>query len=229
MPGNVIISTAAVPEGTCPPWIITLWPTLIGLVSGNLSGSLNVFNYGNSVPAPADQGKPWFRLNSDGTPDKWYAYSGGSWIALHPMAVGLISLWEGDITTIATFDGGEAAAVTATTGPMWEQVTELAARFPLGAGTLPSGSVVAVGGTGGEENHILVTAEMPVHQHANNPDNNGVFVRKSGGTLNASSGSGADYVSNPVANAGGDMGHNTMPPYYGLHFIRRTARRYYRV
>lgn len=224
MPGNVTISTSVVPEGTCPPWIIARWPALVGLLSGNLNGALNVFNYGNAVPAPADQGKPWMRLNSNGTFDKWYAFSGGVWISPHGMATGLITLWRGDITTIDTFDGGAVAPITDRTGPMWKRVTDLDAKFPIGVGTLPSGAALALGATGGEENHVLTIPELAKHHH-------NVMVKQdavggSGGNRLRPDATAIDAVTDDVGN---DMGHNTMPPYYALFFIERTARLYYRI
>lgn len=226
---NVTISTANLPEGTCPAWLIPLWPTLVSNLSANLNGSLNVFNYGSSTPAPADQDKPWIRLDSSGRPDRWYVYSGGNWIAQHPTPAGVIVLWEGDISTIDTFDGGEAGAITAVTGPMWEHVTELQAKFPIGVGTLPtSATVLAVGSTGGEENHILTETEMPKHTH------------EIGLGAAADFGSGSSTLRNvkPIADAtttvdtgeaGGDTAHNNMPPFFALHFIRKTARGWYRI
>lgn len=233
---NITISTAVVPAGTCPTWIIALWPQLAALLSANLNGSLNVFNFGSSTPAPADQDKPWVRLDAAGRIDKFYNYSGGAWIAKHPVVAGLIQLWEGDISTIDTFDGGEVAAVTATTGPMWERVTALQAKFPIGVGTLPTtATILAVGSTGGEELHSLTVAEMPPHTHDVRTK-----VADTGG------GSGVDRLRR-VADAevlpfdartestGGTgspaatQGHNTLPPYYALHFIRKSARTHYRI
>lgn len=225
--GNVQISTSVVPQGTCPEWIIERWPELVALLSANLNGSLNVFNDGNSVPAPADQSKPWYRSNVDGTPDRWYRYSGGSWISRHPQIPGLIAPWEGDISTVDTLDGGEVAAVTATTGPMWQRVTELNAKFPIGIGTLPGGTVLAVGSTGGEENHILITSEMPRHAHVLRCDTKmelGSDVRRA--RNNDATNNDADVATDF---AGGDQPHNTMPPYYALNWIRRTGRIFYRL
>lgn len=225
--GNITLATASVPAGTCPPWIIALWPELVSLISGNLNGALNIFNFGNATPAPADQDKPWYRLNSNGTPDKWYEYSGGVWISPHPDFVGKVVMWEGDIATIATLDGGEAAAITDRTGPMWEQVTQLAAKFPIGVGTLPSGTVLAVGSTGGEEKHTLTIAEMPEHAHTLRCDSKntvGTEVRRPRPDDTA----GTDQDVSTTATGGGDP-HSIMPPYYALHAIRRTGRLFYRL
>lgn len=224
--GNVTITTATVPEGTCPPFIIDLWPELVALLSASLGGGRNTFNYGSSTPAPADQDKPWIRTESNGNPAGLYVFSGGSWIAKHPLPAGAIIQWEGDISTINTFDGGETAAVSPTTGPMWEQVTELVGRFPVGAGQKDGDSTnFTNGSTGGEETHELTVAEMPAHSHAVNAAED-----DSGGT----GGDRLREVTDPdnatttSQDTGGGQAHNNLPPYYALHFIRRTARVYYR-
>lgn len=225
--GNVVVSTANVPEGFCPSWMIEKWPELVSLLSAQLNGSLNTFNYGSSTPDPSDQDKPWLKLDANGYPDgQYWVFNNGFWVKKHPLPVGSIMLWEGDITAIDTFDGGETAAVSVLTGPMWEQVTGLKGRFPVGAGPLPtSGTIVNPTDTGGEENHTLTLSELPAHSHTVNAKND-----ESGGT-------GGDRL-RPVTDpnnatvtsqeVGDDQPHNNMPPYYGIHFIRRTQRQFYR-
>lgn len=225
--GNITIQTATVPEGTCPSWIIALWPQLVGLVTANLNGALNTFNYGSSTPAPADQDKPWLKLDTSGYPDgQYWVYKGGFWLKKHPMAPGLISLYAGDLATLDTFDGGEAAAVSLTTGPMWERYAEMDAKFPLGPGTLPSGAVKVIGDTGGEENHILTIPEMPIHHHGVKAQ-----TRDTDGGTTAQRLAPDSTLANSYGDTfdtGGDQPHNTMPPYATVGFIRRTARTMYR-
>lgn len=225
--GNVIISTANVPQGTCPAWIISLWPQLVDLLSAELSGANNLFNFGNSVPAPADQDKPWIRINADGSPDKDYVFWNGLWVSPHALQPGTIMLWEGDITAINSFDGGESATVGPATGPMWERVDQMKGRFPLGAGPMvTSGTEIAVTATGGEETHKLTVSEIPPHTHTVNatPDdaggNTGSRLRKT---------TDPDNATEVTGESGGGEAHNNIPPYYAIHFIRRTARLFYRV
>lgn len=228
MAGNVIISTANLPEGTCPPWVITQWPIWVSNLSGQLAGTLNTINFGNTTPAPADQDKPWLKTDANGYPDgQYWVYKGGFWLKKHPLPPGVIMLWEGDPTTIDTFDGGEAAALTLTTGPMWEIVTALAARFPVGAGTFPSGTILTVGADGGEERHELTVAELPEHAHA-------VLAR----SVECEDGTGAVRLAPAVADpdlsysdtgeTGDGDAHNTVPPYHVVTFIRRSTREHYR-
>jgi hypothetical protein len=207
--------------------MIALWPELVGLLTANLNGALNVFNYGNSTPAPADQDKPWIRTDASGYPTGLWVYKGGFWLQKHPQVPGQVIMWEGDITTLDTFDGGESAVVSLTTGPMWERVTALNGRFPLGIGTqITSGTAITQGLTGGEEDHVLTVSEIPPHMHIVNA------------TPDSSGGTGGDRlrrVTTP-ANAtettqdtGGGLAHNNLPPWLGIGFIRRSARQYYRI
>ena len=227
--GNVTLSTASVPEGTCPSWIIDMWPDLVALMNANLGGTFTVVNIGDNTPDPADRVYPWIRTIG-GMPDRVYVFVNGAWMSLHPDFVGKIVMWEGVVgSALWSLDGGDGTnpvvtPPTATSGAMWEQVTQLAAKFPLGAGTLPSGTVIGVGTTGGEETHILTVPEMPKHSHDlgakyADTDCNGSCSRLIKDPTNPTGWDSSD--------AGGDVAHNTMPPYYGIHFIRKTIRQYY--
>ncbi len=50
------------------------------------------------------------------------------------------------------YDGGDAGAISDTTGPMWEEVVGMQGKFPLGVG---GGLAAAVGDTGGQKEHTL--------------------------------------------------------------------------
>ena len=242
---NVIISTAAVPAGFCPSAIQTDWPFLISLLSAQLQGTLNTFNYGNTTPAAIDRDKPWFRLNADGTPDRIYFYLGGNWVARNPIPPGpggAISLYDGTLVSIDTYDGGETGVpVGPATGPMWEKVSAFDAKFLIGPGTLPGGTVLAVGATGGEETHVLSDTETPNHDHdikaIRNPR-----VQVIGSAENVLHSidpqDGAALGSTQVAETlttedwravADTLGHNNLPPYVAWYAIRRTARIFYRI
>lgn len=209
------------------------WQDLVGLLTVTLADGSKI-NIGNTEPAPADRGWPWFRLESDGTPDRVYIYANGQWLSRHPDFVGKVVMWEGDIANIATLDGGEAGAVSTTSGPFWERVTEMDARFPIGPGTLPSTTVVAVGDQGGEEKHSLTVAELAPHTH---PVEGSGF--QDGATPSARKiiidDEHNSSANNSVTESTGGSGtpaavvpHNTMPPYNAIWFIRRTQRIFYR-
>lgn len=228
---TVTISTSDVPASYCPPSFAAAWAFGVSLLSAELAGNNFSFNYGPTTPAPDDQGKPWLRTDpTTGLPYRWYVFVGGSWVALHPFPVGFVGMYEGSLASIDTYDGGEAGTVTATTGPMWERVTQLDARFPMGPGTLPSGAAVAVTNTGGEEKHTLVEAELPKieiqsRQRTDLVDGGGsaaLLDHATFGTQVTVDEFGGDASGNTVA-------HNNLPPFYSLFFIRRTARLYYRI
>jgi microcystin-dependent protein len=223
------------------------WQALVALLQATFPEDASIFNICNSEPSPARRVYPWFRCNADGTPDKWYKYSMGSWISLHPMAPGAVIMYEGSEASIDTFDGGEAGAVTAISGPMWQKVTQMNARFPVGPGTLPSTAVINVGDTGGEEDHELIEEEIPEHTHLiADPEVNATSLTSPNqvldnqvtdagllnytlqgktdeeATVGKTSPFGGDASGNTVA-------HNNLPPYLGIWFIRRTARTHYRL
>lgn len=229
----VNISTASVPAAWCNLSLQEIWPKLVSLIAAELAGTLNTFNDGDTTPAPDDQDKPWTPPSFSGTnpPAAIYHYVNGVWIMPHPIAPGLGLMWWGAEASIVTLDGGEAGVVTETQGPMWEKVTALDGKFPLGPGTLTSGTVVAVTGTGGEEKHILTRAELPAVQV------NTLSVRRTnvqdGGNavVTVPEGPSGSFITDtplPTEELGDGEAHNTMPPYYGTFFIRRTARKFYR-
>lgn len=79
----------------------------------------------------------------------------------------------------------------------------------------------AIGQTGGEENHVLTTSEMPAHTHAaaadvsstqTTPTNNtwgqGYYADQTDVKMNA----------NALSPAGGEQSHSNMQPYLSLNF-----------
>ena len=89
--------------------------------------------------------------------------------------------------------------------------------FPLGAG---GSFAAALGTTGGEAEHTLITGEIPSHDHS-----------LAGGYTGSTSYPGMTYTSNPGAtvtepyqtgNTGGGGAHNNMPPYLAINFIIKT-------
>lgn len=67
-----------------PPACFTTWQqfydAMLSVTSWYVPGKFNSFNYGHDTPAPADQDKPWLKLNVDGTIDGWYVFVGGQWV-----------------------------------------------------------------------------------------------------------------------------------------------------
>lgn len=196
----------------------------------------------DTEPSASDRDKVWARTSGGApvTPFLWaWSTAVGFWVAKHPIAAG--TLWAypytGSVASIATLDGGAVGAVGAVSGPFWEAVTSLAAKMPIGAGTLPSGTVLAVGDTGGEEKHTLLQTEMPSLWGNIKAVLRGWRITPSetlAPTWLAPAGSAGTTQTNPATetgtfsfeNTGGDQPMNNLPPYTALTFLRRTARIY---
>jgi microcystin-dependent protein len=196
-----------------------------------------------SSTTPADQTQAWLQLDSLGRPVRLYYFASGAWISMHPAVPGTTIIWTTTLPTFSTFDGGDANPLSAISGPMWEEVTALRAVFPIGVGTLPSGTAIAVGGTGGNEKVTLDATNMPAHNHQ-------LYVGASDGSVGGiraalqtvdtphsgtdaayqtSDGSGgSNYVKNSYGDAGGaSVAHDNVPPYVGVYYLRRTNRLFY--
>lgn len=161
-------------------------------------------------------------------------------------------LWFGTLVGIDTYDGGAAGTVGNASGPMWQAVAELAGRFPIGVGSLPdtvNGTVsVIVGASAGHNELVLVKDNLP----ADTVDVKTAIIGQSGVTGGSSLPIvGSTYGSDSIAGSqaacdatstqlsgtyytrgqtlplGIATPMNIVSPYYGLYFIRRTARIYY--
>ena len=185
--------------------------------------------------APTGTETLWADRGADDKPTRLYSLVSGDWLSKHPLSPGIIAMWAGDAASVTTLDldagytSQGAEAVDATHGPFWEIVSAMAAKFPIGVGTTANGTTVAVTGTGGEDEHTLTTAELPAHAHevpgigGNGVDNHGPYYEDCAGPANTEV-SGYD-----TEDTGDGDAHNNLPPYYGVYFIRRTARTHYRI
>lgn len=209
------------------------------------SVTVNTNNTGIVVSAtkPADTTVVWKQLNSSGNPIRDYIFVGGFWLSRHAMEPGEIVLWRGSVANLWTFDGGDgtdpdvpATAPTLISGAMWRQVTELSAKMPLGVGSLPSGTAVAVGDVGGEEKHLLTVDELAGHTHPplGTAGTFATFLPSYGadnlgneGLTNVSNQQlvGDRATTGPVSAT--SNAHQNMPPYLGVYFIERTRREYF--
>lgn len=227
------ISTASVPAAWCNLTLQEIWPKLVGLIMADLAGTQNTFNDGDTTPAPNDQDKPWTPPGYSGSnPPGIYHYISGAWIMPHPLATGIGAMYWGTEASIATLDGGEAGVVTETQGPMWEKVSALDGRIPMGPGTLaPSTRTLLVAGTLGVDEHTLVrdelpdiTIDTPLKRRTDLVDGGtSTALFETDYTL-----SGSENVNVPTEVLGEGEPHENLPPVYGTWFIRRTARKFYR-
>lgn len=221
---NLTITPGTLPSPLCPATYQDLWNAFAAAGSVSFPYTLTGIVASAAKPDPSTQGvNAWLQLDASGRPIRLYWYAAGSWLSQHPQVPGATMIWLGTLPDFTTFDGGDASTAGVASGPMWQQATSLNAAFPVGVGTFPSGTPVAVGGTGGEEKHTLITSEMPSHTHTVTVEP----TTSAGGnptTLNQGAG-----LNLPSSSTGGDQPHNTLPPYVGVYFLQRTARLFYSV
>jgi microcystin-dependent protein len=235
------------------------------ILTSYMAGTYTTINFGSSTPAAEDQDKPWFRTTATGEFDRVYSYSStyGKWVSPHPAPYSGSErrIWVGSEAALLSYDGGDgsSAAPAATTGAMWQIDTTFAFKMPIGVGTGPdSGTLLAVGNTGGEEQHELLQdegAQAPDHQHTfgrmlddSGSGGDDVFLltgtatttgnaRQIAGdvqtatTADLSTCDGEYLVSAGVLGASTDGvdKHNNMPPYVAVYFIKRSARQFFTV
>lgn len=229
------------------------WQFLVALLHVMLSGDPN-FNRGNAKPPPDKRGLPWDRLNSDGTPDRWYEFAAGQWLSPHRLPPDFVGIYAGDPSLIPTFDGGNANPVSLYDGPFWEALPNSDGRFLVGAGITPApdSTTLTVGTMSGEEKHALTIDELAPHTHpvvadavtnpkvaitvANHLARESNFDGAGSPFSYSASGTPTDATLGLSGNAGGNGAtpnvvtrHNNMPPYLVVTYIRRTARKFYSI
>jgi hypothetical protein len=201
-----------------------------------LAGNIVGINIGNSEPSVNDRDKPWYKLNSDGSPALAYPYFffGGQWLALNPERdPNIRRLYVGTLTQLLTYDGGENATLTQTTGPMWVEDTNFQFKIPMHPGTNTvtydgnPATTLGVGAALGEERHILIQGELPalplnVNLGHATADNN---ATQASGGLAAYNNAGTAPT---TVNMGSGLSHQNLPPVYGIYMIMPSARLYYR-
>lgn len=248
---QMVVTPGSLPEGFCPASEQIRLNTYAQFMQVYFPLSVGTVNVGSTKPAPDQNSFPWLRLNNDGSPDGWYYYFNGYWLAKNTnVCTGMP--WTDSLAALATFDGGEGnytvnpdgtitptIAITSITGPMWQVKTNLQGRVPLGVSNTATiikdayGNTInqwPVGSQGGEIQHTLTSVENAPHSHTayistGDVSGNGLYFNgpvKVGNT----SVSGGDTI-NSIANT--PVGHNTLMPYTACYWVERTSRIYYRV
>lgn len=223
MPAELPIIPPTLPDDYCFTDWQTLAQDLVGGAVAQLDNSgWSVIIKQSSVPNATQRSYLWFNTDDDKT-YRW-ENSVSKWVSRHPLTPSGSErrLWFGNEASLASYDGGASGTVGDASGPMWEIDTAPEARFLLVAGSLPSGTTIIPGTTGGEEKVTLTTAQLPSHTHT--------YTGK--GDTGAGGDGGAAWVgdgnSSNVSGATGDgESHNNMPPYYGCYVIKRSARIYF--
>lgn len=112
---------------------------------------------------------------------------------------------------------------------------DLRGRFPMGAGTgtglnssgtgVPSGPAQTArtsGQWGGEETHLLTTAEMPAHNHSSTNSLLAYVATGGGANLNSGSTYNIYNASSLLNNTGGGGRHSVIPPFVVVNYIIKT-------
>lgn len=235
MPNLTLITLTApsLPANYCPASYQKLANDIIGGTQATFNSTIgnSFFNFGPTYPAINNRIYPWLDENG-----QWWIYDQGVWLRKNPVTAAYERrIYVGTTTDLLSYDGGDGTATaTTTTGPMWEVDTEFEARFPVGVGAfVASGAVAVLGKTtstsiSGEDQHTLVTSEIPKHAHSMTWDSQDTSGGNQLKTLYY--GPDANVVNDIVKDsgiAGGDAAHNNLPPFYGVYFIKRTIRVYY--
>lgn len=251
---QVRLTAGQLPPNVCLEDLQQFYNQMFSLGRGDLDTTASIAKIIVSSNEPnADQRDYiWIRLNpTTGVYDKTYSYVNGRWVSPHAIAPlsGVRQIFIGSTADLARLDGGEIAAVGEATGAFWEIDTTFSGKFPLGAGTLASGTVVAGSGasTGGHESVTIARANLPnetldveldiIGSSAGDPG--APVVGSEFGQNESVSGTGkaVDSTSTDVSGRykpfgqtealGDGTGLNIMPPYIGVYFVKRTSRKYH--
>jgi len=255
---TIPVSSGTWPVGKCPSSYQNLADTLASILSVNITSTTG---FVISSTKPSNTALVWFRIDSLGRFLGMYVFGQGAWLSAHPVASGLTMWWFNALPDFTTFDGGDTGGIGPASGPMWQQAkdgngTLISASFLIAAGTLPSSKVLALGGTGGEENHTLTVSEGAqdsAHNHVlgrikETSDNWGMFFSEASsntinGTVISVTTAGGTGTSQDISACSGPylrsgiidptpgtiVGHNNIPPYVVGYLLQRTSRIFYSV
>lgn len=98
-------------------------------------------------------------------------------------------------------------------------VPNLRGRIPIVAGSGAGLTPRVIGQSGGEEGHVLTTAELAVHSHPRDASGKqeGTLYNEAGALGYAAGAFGGEFLTQG-GNAGSGASHNNMPPFYVVQF-----------
>lgn len=234
------VTATNLPSGFCPTDYNAILQGFVPQMSVAFPTTFSGVDSGTTPPD--DKTEVWRQLDALGRPIRTYNFAQGKWLSEHPLPPGFTMIWLNALPDFTNFDGGDANALSAISGQMWQQAQDstgkllMQGQFPIGAGTLTSGTIINVGQVGGEENHILTAQEMPPHSHgvdilqAQGAGSNQAYYTPGpgtvGSTFNTNPQGGDPASGNPPITA---LPHNNIPPYFGVYILQRTQRGWYAV
>ncbi len=250
MAETILIDAQAgtLPEGFCPKGPTALqdfYNQIIASTQFALAIGVRFYNFGDSSPTPELRVYPWLKTVS-GYPDRWYVFSSGDWLSLHPIPAGPSGFragWVGTEPQLQTYDGGEIAVTTLTSGPFWEVDHDFDGRSPMGPGTIPDANPVKAISAGEDYGAGAIAAtsdNLPAHTHPFQRNDPNILNGSAVKTVIPGSGTIAGLQVGLTGDAQDDLliGQNTFTsaqedlpiihPVRGLFQIRRTIRKYYR-
>jgi len=145
------VTAATFPVGYCPRSNQQLANDISAGMRVTFTGTFTTIK-SSTEPSVEYRGSIWIKTDAtSGAVLGEFTFSStyGIWLAYHwPFNIvptGEKKLFGGSTIQLLSFDGGENAAITETTGPFWEVDTDWTDRFPMGASaTVPVNTNVNV-------------------------------------------------------------------------------------
>lgn len=241
---SVSLTAGTLTSGFCHTSLQTTYEEFIARTTATLSGNLAGFVAGDDTPSASDQDKLWYKQSASNCNDHigWHYYntSTSAWEPLRSgPPVGSISMWYTStpptdwlICDGTTFSATDYPDLNTLLGG--NTLPDLKGRMPIGVGQQSNtkwdstaetytadGTDFALAGSGGTEDHKLLEAEIPSHDHGMPTGTN--EMRTTTNTLGGSNDhaiSGGGNVGKETFTAfGGTSPHNNLPPYLALNFI----------
>ena len=241
---SVSLTAGTLTSGFCHTSLQTTYEEFIARTTATLSGNLAGFVAGDDTPSASDQDKLWYKQSASNCNDHigWHYYntSTSAWEPLRSgPPIGSISMWYTStpptdwlICDGTTFSATDYPDLNTLLGG--NTLPDLKGRMPIGVGQqsntkwdstaetyTANGTDFALAGSGGTEDHKLLEAEIPSHDHGMPTGTN--EMRTTTNTLGGSNDhaiSGGGNVGKETFTAfGGTSPHNNLPPYLALNFI----------